>query len=38
MMKEQDLDGSQMGAGKEEGTRDLHPSQKTNMTPRTQTV
>jgi len=28
MMREKDLEGSQMRVGKEEGTRDPHPSQK----------
>ena len=33
MTKEKGLDGSQTREGKEHGKRDLHPSQKTNMTP-----
>ena len=36
MMREKDLDGSQMRVGKEDGTRDPHPSQKkTTMKPKT---
>ena len=35
MMKEKALEGSQMRVGKEDGTRDQHPSQKkTTMTPK----
>jgi len=34
-MREQDLGGDQMRAGKEDGTRDRHPSQRTKMRPRT---
>jgi len=32
MMKEKDLGGNQMRAGKEDRTRDRHPSQRTTMT------
>jgi len=36
MMREKDLEGSQMRVGKEDGTRDPHPSQKkTTMKPKT---
>jgi len=37
MMREKDLEGSQIRVGKEDGTRDPHPSQKkkTTMTPKT---
>jgi len=34
MTREKDLGGNQMRAGKEEGTRDPHPSQTTTMTVR----
>jgi len=36
MVMEKDLEGSQMKDGREDGTRDPHPSQKkTTMTPKT---